>query len=265
MATMLLPMTAPLHAPSAAHAVVPTAVAPTAVASTAVATGNHALDALMSMFPGVEREVLADVLAQLDSNLDQVIDYLLGAADDAPNDDLARRVQAEEDAEVAKAVHASLQAELKAEAEAAKEARPSQVASRVMSSASLRAKRFLQQRARTSLPSETSTHEARLLDAPLESSNAATSYDMTPLQVPAYVPPTTPVSTPAPEPEAQSSTRTPNDAAPVADPALYNARLDRARSANRVRTQSRLSFVPPPASAGSGPLAPVVVPEGQLI
>lgn len=244
--------------------------------------GNPHLEALIAMFPEVEAAVLSDLLT-FHKELNKVVDYLL----DSDDDDVARRLQADEDAEVARAVHASLQAELKAEAEAkgaaslaalaSKRASPTveaSAASRVMSSASLRAKWFMQLRARSSRTSTSSTHEARLLDAPLES-DATPAYDMTPLQAPTYVPP--PVAQPVPVapaaqtvPAAQGAPRT-NDPFPAADPALYNSRLDRARSANRVRTQSRLSQLvgtPPEAepSAGSSPLlAPGAVPEGQLI
>lgn len=229
---------------------------------TAPDTASPELEALRAMWPDVETEVLADLLA-FHKDVDKVVDMLLDA--DASDDvELARRLQTEQDAEVATALHASLQAELQAEAASEAEAKRQQelpqAAARVMNSASTRAKNFLLQR-RRNRPSETSTHEVRLLDAPLESGTTPATYDMTPLQVPAYVPPAAPSEATHPPVTDATPPRTTTEAA------LYNSRLDRARSANRVRQQSRLSLAAPESSAGStgSPRAIGHVPEGQLI
>jgi len=127
--------------------------------------------------------------------------------------------------------------------------------SRAVGSASLRAKKFLMQRMRGR--SQTST-AARLLDGSDEADKFDTAPLQVPLAVPAYAPPA--VTTEAPPDVAGRSTT---------EAALYNARLDRARLANRVRSTSRMPIAasqaqePPPSMLM--PLQAARAPEGELI
>lgn len=255
MATLLMPLpTIPMAMP------MPTDQARTTNAYT---PSPDEIEALKAMWPDVEPEVLADLLT-FHGNVDKVVDMLLDV-DTGGDDELARRIQADQDAEVAKAVHASLQAELQAEEASKREQELPQVAARAINSASIRAKRFLMQRARPSSATTSSTHAVRLLDRPSENGE---DYDMAPLQMPEYVPPSVATETQRSSPPAEAFAA-PSEPAP----ALYNARLDRARSANRVRTQSRLNLANKPTEEPSTPntptvscpVAPVAVPEGQLI
>lgn len=240
MATMtMMPLVAPMATTTPTNFAAPN---PIADANTA---------ALKAIFAEVELDVLADLLAFHGNDVDKVVDMLLESSPAAADDndaEVARRFQQEQDEAVAKAVHASLQAEMKAEDEAKRQREPAVVAARTVGAASMRAKKFLMQRA--SRKSTAASHEALLLEAPLE----APAYDMTPLQAPAapaYTPP--PVTTPS-----AASVAT-NDVTPAAAPAaaLYSARMDRARSANRVRAQSRLSLAQPESS--------IALPEGELV
>jgi len=245
----IMPTQAPIVMPLAAPA--PTSASPE-------------LEALRAMWPDLGLDVLAELLSY-HKDVDKVLDMLLDV-DTSGDADFARTFQAEQDAAVAKSVHDSLQAELAAEAEAKRQQEMPQVAARAVSNASLRAKAFFMQRRRAG-SSGSSTHEARLLDAPIEiGDSSAAAYDMAPLQVPTYVPPPVASEAPRPPPAADAAAVAPAGAPP---PALYNSRLDRARNANanRVRQQSRLSLGQEEASVGASinPLAPVAVPEGQLI
>lgn len=257
----------------------PRATSPT---PTPRAVDDASADALAAMFPDVERAVLAQLLVYHDNDLGRVVDMMLdtGGADadvdvarqlqdvGDSDADVARRLQDEQDEEVAKALHASLQAELKAEDEAKRQKALPAVATRTVSSASVRAKKFLMQRMPRSSTGrqQTSTHETRLLE-PLEGeSDGGASYDLRPLDVSEYAPPAL-TTEGAPSPPAGDG------AASVDSGARYNARLDRARSANRVRAQSRLSSSSSPESQHEStvvPLPPAAAPpavpeEGLLV
>lgn len=222
---------------------------------------------LRAIFPEVEAEVLTQLLAFHDNNVEQVVDLLLDvgvtdASEERADAEMARSIQQEQDEQMARAIAASMTQETPAGSSAnaanatnaASEA--NRATSRVVSIASLRAKKFLMQRMRGR--SQTST-SARLLDASDEADKFDTAPLQVPLAVPSYAPPA--VTTEAPSEAGRSTT----------EAALYNARLDRARSANRVRSNSRLPVAAAPPAAGwqaqeaPNTLAQAPVPEGELI
>jgi len=233
---------------------------------------------LKAVFPDVELDVLTQLLAFHDNDMEAVIDLLLdvgivsngpdgGVGVDGISDaEMARHMQQETDEQIARALDESIQHELAAQVARAagevKATQPTPAATRTVSNASLRARKFLMQRMRPSRSQIAST-TTRLLD-PADTPSAAGagegSYDLTPLQDSSYTPPAmaTDASTSSDEGSARVAPQLSTTAA-----ALYNSRLDRARSSNRVRRadSGRLAQQP------SAQLAPLqgLVPEGELI
>lgn len=243
----------------------PTSMLPRAAEPSPPAVDDSKADALQAMFPDMERAILTDLLAFHGGDVDRVVDMMLDVGGDDADAALARSLQDEQDEQVAKALHNSLQDELKAEDAARRQQEPAAVAARTVSAASVRARKFLMQRVARGRQ-QTSTHEARLLE-PLDISEGegggAVAYDMRPLAVSEYAPPALLTTVEgAPSPPAADVV--------VDSSARYNSRLDRARSANRVRAQSRLPMSTPESQRGGGDSSSVVplqapVPEGQLI
>lgn len=218
---------------------------------------SEGADNLKAMFPDIEAEVLSAVLAHHDGDIARAVSALLDFS--APPDEaslevdqqeqdakMARCIQQELDAEVARAVQASLEQELQAEAERARERQLPAVAAKTVSSATERAKAFLQRVRPGASASQQSTHAARLLDAPLD----AATYDMSPLAA-TYAPPSiTAAPTPTPTPPVAGGG---SPLEPTTNPSRYSSRMDRARSANRNRMRTS-----PPAEAHAT-LAPLQV------
>lgn len=222
------------------------------------------VEQLKSVFPEVEADVIVQLLAFHDNNAEQVVELLLdvGITDVSACDldeTTARSLQLDQDEQAARALAASITKELADEAKSQAHARTVGA----VGAASTRAKKFLLQRVRPGRSQQTSV---RLLDTPpdVTDGDEAPSYDMTPLAVPAYEPPTPVAAALA----ITSAADAPSAGRSTTEQALYNSRLDRARSANRVRSQSRLS--PQTSEQPSVQVArdlPVeaIVPEGQLI
>lgn len=229
-----------------------------------------AVQQLSQMFPDLEHDILAAVLDSVGHDVERAVLTLVDAAADtqqADDERVVRQLQEQLDEDVARAVHASLQQELKAEAEqrrkevAAKAVKTVGNASAGLRSLLQSAMRKGTNAGRSSLNplvgSTTSTHEVRLLDAPLESS----TYDMSPLAA-EYTPPTVmPEVRPASPPDVSDDAD--GEDTSRTSTARYSSRMERAREANRQRRVT----APGDAAAGLEPLrAPAVgVPEGELI
>ena len=238
-------------------------------AAPAVSNDNESgkIEQLRAIFPDVEADVLAQLLSYNDHSVERVVSTMLEVSAEQLQEEVdanvARRIQDEQDEEMAKAVHNSLQQELREEQERRKKQELPAKAARAMTAASASAKALLQRvRPGSSTSRQTTyTHSAPLLESPLE------TYDMNPVQVPAgmtiYTPPL--VSTPA-EPRLNDAVDT-SFVMPTVDTGdRYSSRLDRARSANKMRSRTATGS----PTADKAPLAPLValtpaVPEGELI
>ena len=232
---------------------------------------SQQIEQLRQIFPDVEADVLAQLLSYNDNSVERVVSAMLDVSAELPQEevdaDFARRIQDEQDEEMAKAIHASLQQELREEQERRKKQELPAKAARAMTAASASAKALLQRvRSSSATPRQTSTHTARLLESPLE------TYDMNPVEVPAGMPNyTPPVATTPAEPRPNDAVH-PSSVTPTIDTGdRYSSRLDRARSANRMRSRTATGS----PTADQAPLAPLVsanlvapapaVPEGELI
>lgn len=235
------------------------------------------LEMLKQMFPEIEHDVLQVMLDYHSGDVEQAVASILDTAgptepdspaEHATDEDVARALQHQLDEEVARNLQQELHAEARAAADARSAQEPIAQAAVAMQRVGNMTKSLLQRAVRPLSARKTSTHGTRLLDG-ADSADATPAFDFTPITLPAYQAP--PAATEA-LPVADISDGASEVAAAPSSAARYNARLDRARSANSNRaSMSRTSQ----ANASSPPLAPLVasplvataphVPEGELI
>lgn len=215
---------------------------------------------LRSMFPDVDLAIITDILVNHQGNMEAAVLSLLEMSDteavtEERDRDVARTLQLEQDEVMAKALAATLQEELNAEAAAQTQEKQARRSTMGLSAA----QKFLKRVRERPTSTRADSHAMPLLDEPLD--GPSNVYDMTPLDAQQYTPPSATdtavldvVTTEAPisddNGQRMTSTR----------PSQYSSRLDRARSANRQRTQSRLSSQAVPEQASASPLLENVTP-----
>jgi len=210
---------------------------------------SPSLQLLHTIFPDLAEDVLSDILAMHNDDVEAATIALIDDSVTKYDAETARALQLEQDEDMAKAVQASITRELQAEAEARRQREFPAVASRAMSNT---AHMLLQRVTRKRAKGE--NHSVPLLETPTD------SLDTTPLDVPVnYSPPT--MLPRAEQPSCNEDSQDPST--------RYSSRLDRARTANRQRTQSRLALALQPDETSVAPLqmqiAMPAVSKGELI
>ncbi|KAL1521680.1 hypothetical protein AB1Y20_021335 [Prymnesium parvum] len=241
------------------------AAAPTPPPSSAPT--DTALDAMVAMFPDMEKDVLEAVLIHHDSNIELAVLSLLDMAGENPGRDtlhaqeefdaqVALRAQEEIDEQIAQALSAALHEEEQRRMAAEPSTRASATATSIATSAKNIMSRVLSARRRN----QRDGIATRLLESENDLADSSTP-GMEPLepiysppQIQPPMPPLPPASTPAvfssPAPRVTSPSEEANGTPPSEE--KYNSRVGRARAANNAaRTSGRLSL-------SSGP-APVMV------